>query len=69
MKRKLIILLILICALVAYAAVEYKAPKCPACGLEMIEGDYLAPVMGKEGTMYYSHFKCALKKHLRTLKD
>jgi hypothetical protein len=49
-----------------FAATE-EPPKCQECDLELKKGDVLAPVQGEKG-LYFIHFKCALKKHLRTLK-
>ena len=41
---------------------------CRDCKREINPGDTLAPVQDKDG-IYFIHFKCALKKHLRQFKD
>ena len=50
-----------------FAEIE-EPPLCQECEKEIKKGDTLAPVKGEKG-IYFIHFKCALKKHLRTLKD
>ena len=67
MIKKLIIIGLILGGLtfVAWAAIVNPVI-CSECKLPIVEGDIVTPVMHKE-TIQYIHFKCALKKHLRTL--
>ena len=69
MTKKLIILALIfsLCVLVFAASVD-PVPKCSDCGLKLIDGDYMAPVLRKSEPLRYVHFKCALKKHLRAYR-
>lgn len=60
------IILALFC-LATFAIEEKPKNICFYCDEEIIRGDVLAPVQG-EKELYYIHFRCALKKHLRTYK-
>ena len=68
MRKQIIIILVLLGLVACAWASQGQKPICLECQKELVKGDTLAPVQGKEG-IYFIHFKCALKKHLRTFKD
>ena len=61
-----IALCLIIFGAIVIAATPIKKDICPICKKPIVVGDTIAPVQGKNGSIYYVHFTCALNKHLRT---